>query len=67
MSNAVLAQKIFQAAQALPDVQAQETLDFIYFLRTRQELVEHRDLQNAQQPVMNHVWDNAEDEVWNDL
>lgn len=67
MSNATLAQKIYQAAQALPDRQAQETLDFIYFLRTRQELTEHRDLQNAQQIVMNHIWDNEEDEAWNGL
>lgn len=67
MSNAALAQRIYQAAQALPDAQALETLDFIYFLRTRQEMAEHRDLQNAQQTAMNHVWDNKEDEVWNDL
>ena len=66
MSNSALAQKIYQAAQALPDAQATETLDFIYFLRTRQELTEHRDLQAAQQDSMNHVWDNDADEVWND-
>ncbi|MEN9376092.1 MAG: hypothetical protein RL710_1249 [Pseudomonadota bacterium] len=65
MSNALLAKTIYEAAQALPDVQATEVLDFIYFLRTRQELAEHRDLQNAQQIVMNHIWDNDEDEVWN--
>lgn len=67
MSNAQLAQKIYEAAQALPDAQALEALDFIYFLRTRQELAQHRDLQNAQQTVMNHIWDNEEDEVWNGL
>jgi len=65
MSNALLAQTIYQAAQALPDAQATEVLDFIYFLRTRQELAEHRDLQAAQQDSMNHVWDNDADEVWN--
>jgi len=67
MSNTVLAQRIYEAAQQLPDVQAHEALDFIHFLRTRQERAEHRDLQNAQQTSMNHIWDNAEDEVWNDL
>lgn len=65
MSNATLAQKIYLAAQALPDVQAIEALDFIYFLRTRQELAEHRDLQAAQQDSMNNVWDNDADEAWN--
>ena len=42
-----------------------EALDFIYFLRTRQQLAEHRDLQNAQQPSMNDIWDNDADEAWN--
>jgi hypothetical protein len=65
MSNAVLAQRIFEAVQSLPDSQAVEALDFIHFLKVRQELAEHRDLQNAQQIVMNHIWDNDEDEVWN--
>jgi len=65
MSNAALAQKIYQAAQALPDAQATEALDFIYFLRSRQDLTEHRDLQAAQQPAMNHLWDNEAAEAWN--
>ena len=65
MSNAVLAQRIFEVAKTLPDTQAVEALDFIFFLKTRQELLEHRDLQNAQQTVMDHIWDNDEDEVWN--
>lgn len=30
------------------------------------ELLEWRDLQNAQIESMMHVWDNPEDEVWND-
>lgn len=65
MSNALLAKTIYEAAQALPDAQATAVLDFIYFLRTRQELAEHRDLQAAQQHSMNHVWDNDLDEAWN--
>ena len=31
-----------------------------------QELLEHRDLQNAQILSMMDVWDNPEDDVWND-
>jgi len=65
MSNAALTQRIFEAAQALPDPQAAQALDFIYFLKKQQELAEHRDLQSAQQTVMDHIWDNDEDEVWN--
>jgi len=32
-----------------------------------QELLEWRNLQNAQMTAMSHVWDNPEDEIWNDL
>lgn len=32
-----------------------------------QELLEWRDLQNAQMTAMVHVWDNPEDDCWNDL
>jgi hypothetical protein len=67
MSNTQLSQTIYEAAQTLPDVQAAELLDVIYFLRTRQELAEHRDLQAAQQDSMNHVWDNNADEAWNQV
>ena len=31
-----------------------------------QELLEWRDLQNAQIVSMMHVWDNSQDKVWND-
>jgi hypothetical protein len=65
MSNAALVQKIAQAAQSLPDQQALEVLNFILFLQTRQEQAEWRDLQDAQQTSMNHVWDNEADEAWN--
>ena len=34
---------------------------------TLSELMEHRDLQNAQVGSMAHIWDNAADERWNDL
>lgn len=65
MSNALLAEKIYEAAQALPDALAQEAFDFMCFLKTRTEISEHRDLQNAQQTTMNHIWDNPIDEAWN--
>lgn len=31
-----------------------------------QEMLEHRDLQHAQIDSLQHVWDNPEDEHWND-
>jgi len=65
MSNALLAQRICEAVHALPDSQAQETLDFIHCPGVRKEIAEHRDLRQAQQPVMNSIWDNDLDEAWN--
>jgi hypothetical protein len=65
MSNALLTKTIYEAVQALPDAQATEVLDFIYFLRTRQYLAAHRDFQTAQQHTMSHVWNNDADEAWN--
>lgn len=32
-----------------------------------QELLEWRDLQNAQVESLKHVWDNPEDECWNGI
>lgn len=51
MSNTALAQKIFESVQSLPDTQAREVLEW----------------QNAQQPAMNHLWDNEMDETWNEV
>ena len=42
-----------------PDDAANQELD-------AQELLEWRDLQNTQIDSMMHVWDNPEDEAWND-
>ena len=36
-------------------------------LMALRELMEHRDLQNAQVKSMAHIWDNPADERWNDL
>ncbi len=43
-----------------PDDAADQELDV-------QELLEWRDLQNAQIESMKHVWDNPQDECWNDV
>ena len=43
-----------------------EVLDFVGYLRERQERREWRNLAAAQTGSLAPVWDNAEDEVWND-
>jgi hypothetical protein len=62
-----LAQIAYEQLQTLPDDQAQEVLDFIGFLKSKQDRAEWLDLMNAQAESMKAVWDNPEDEVWNGL
>lgn len=64
-----IAEVICREAHRLPEPLAREVLDFIGYLEAKHGLrdfgTEH--LKQAQAPVMDHVWDNPEDEVWNDL
>ena len=60
-----LAELAFEHLKTLPDEQAREVLDFIGFLKEKQERAEFMDLMMAQETVLKHIWDNPEDEVWN--
>ena len=62
-----VAEQVYEQTKLLPEPLAQEALDFVLFLRTRQERAEGRDLVNAQSVVLATVWDNAEDEAWNNV
>ena len=66
MSNAALAQRVFETVSRLPDAQAREVLDFAAFMEQRKTQVGWHDLQNAQLSALTEFWDNPEDEVWND-
>lgn len=69
MNHAVLSQRIFDTVQQLPAALQQEVLDFAAFLAQRvqaSEQQEWHDLQTAQTTALHDVWDNSEDEVWND-
>ena len=63
------ADKIMQEVQRLPEPLAREVLDFIGYIELKHGLKERltEDLKKAQEPAMEHIWDNHEDEVWNDL
>lgn len=61
-----IAEQIFQIAGILPEPLAREALDFVRFLQAR-ERGEWNDWQGAQSASLTHVWDNAADEVWNDV
>lgn len=51
--------------KALPEMQVREVLDFIGYLKSRQEKVQWNDLAQAQEKSLTNVWDNPDDEVWN--
>ncbi|MBI3479108.1 MAG: hypothetical protein HY016_01940 [Nitrosomonadales bacterium] len=42
-----------------------EVLDFIGYLKSRQEQAQWNDLMQAQEKSLASVWDNPDDEVWN--
>jgi hypothetical protein len=61
--------KIMQEVQRLPEPLARQVLDFIGYIELKHGLTDQlsQELKEAQAPVMSHIWDNADDEVWNDL
>lgn len=61
-----IADQIARIAGTLPESLAREALDFVRFLQAR-ERGEFNDWQNAQMVSLSHVWDNADDEAWNDV
>ncbi len=60
------ADHIYDEVKTLPESLAQEVLDFIEFLKTRSERSRATDLMRAQEACLAAVWDNPEDDVWND-
>ena len=59
-----VADQVYEHAKLLPEPLAREALDFVLFLRGRQERREWRDLIDAQSVALARVWDNPEDEAW---
>ncbi len=62
-----VAEQVYEQAKLLPQPLAQEALDFVLFLHARLERGEWRDLARAQTVALAAVWDNPEDEAWNDV
>jgi hypothetical protein len=62
-------EKIYQEACQLPESLAREVLDFIGYLKNKYAFPNSitDNLKEAQTPIMQRIWDNVEDEVWNDL
>ncbi|MDH4215570.1 MAG: DUF2281 domain-containing protein [Gallionella sp.] len=63
-----IAEQIYEVAKPLPEPLALEVLHFIEFLSSKNaDRAAITDLTRAQETVMKHVWDNQDDEVWNDV
>jgi hypothetical protein len=66
-NHMTIADVVYEQVKALPEPLAREVLDFIGYLRERQDRADWRDLINAQAASLAPVWDNAEDKVWDDV
>jgi len=63
-----IAEQIYEVAKPLPESLALEALHFIEYLSSKGvDRAEMSDLTRAQEMVMKHIWDNQDDEVWNDV
>lgn len=62
-----VAELAYEQIKTLTETQAREVLDFIGYLKEKTERAEWDDLMGAQAASLAAVWDNPEDEVWNDL
>jgi len=62
-----VAELAYEQIKTLPETQVREVLDFIGYLKERGERSEWENLMQAQAGSLATVWDNLEDEVWNDL
>jgi len=62
-----IAELIYEQVKKLPDQAAREVLDFVGYLRDRGERADWRDLMNAQSASLAPVWDNTEDQVWDNV
>ena len=60
-------EKITSNISQLPELLQEEVLDFTYFLIQKAERNEFESLSQAQGTSMKNIWDNDEDEVWNDV
>jgi len=64
-----IARKIAEEVDRLPEPLAQEVLDFVQYLEYKHGIGNRQigDLEQAQQPVMDRLWNNESNEVWNGL
>jgi hypothetical protein len=62
-----IAELIYEQVKGLPEQAAREVLDFVGYLRERGERADWRDLMRAQSASLAPLWNNTEDQVWDDV
>ena len=62
-----IAELIFEQVKKLPDQAAREVLDFVGYIRERGERADWQNMMDAQSASMAAVWDNSEDQVWDNV
>ncbi len=63
------AEQIIREIQKLPEPLVREVLDFIGYIELKHGIRDRltEELKQAQTPAMQHIWDNHEDEIWNEV
>lgn len=62
-----VADLVYERVRRLPEPLAREVLDFAAFLQERGERDAAGDLSGAQLTILNPLWDNPEDRVWDEV
>lgn len=57
---------VYNRVKSLPEPLAKEVLDFVEFLATRAERHAGDSLMHAQAASLAAIWDNSDDDVYND-
>ncbi|QXP84803.1 DUF2281 domain-containing protein [Methylococcus sp. Mc7] len=61
------AEQVYERVKALPEPLAREVLDFVGYLAMKAHGEEVEDLVFAQGSGLGEIWNNPEDDVWNDV
>ncbi len=63
------AEQIIREIQKLPEPLVREVLDFIGYIEFKHGIRDRltEELKQAQTPAMQRIWDNPEDEIWNEV
>lgn len=59
------AEQIYEQVKTFPEPVAMEVLDFVGYLKEKQDRAVHDNLIHAQEKSMKALWENETDEVWN--